>query len=271
MVSLDHFANHFLAQQLLDAFGNEVEVVPILLEEDKMIDVRDLNLIVCSSKIIVEKIEKKVNKNIPIIPVRRSINLNKLSELVSLDTGEKVLLVSNHLYAAEETISHLRKIGVDHIDFIPYYPGSGVKALDIAVTTGGSHLVPEGVKNIIDIGIRVIDISSIVEIFIKLNLPMENLSLISAKYTKEMIRLTKYNSETNKILKAMFEVTNDGIAALDVSGNIFFCNQQFAEYLGYKHSQMISKNIVEVIMDRAIIDIILESSHRSNEFLEIKN
>jgi len=271
MVSLDHSANRFLTQQLSDVFEDEVEVIPILLEEDKLIDVEDIDLIACSSKVIVEKIEEKSNRKIPIIPVRRTINLSKLSEVVSLDAGEKVLLVSNHLDAAEETISLLQKIGIEHIDFIPYFPGADVKALDIAVTTGGIHLVPDGVKNVIDIGIRVIDISSIIEIFFKLNLPTEDLHLISAKYTKEMIRLTKYNSETNKILKAMFEVTNDGIAALDVSGNIFFCNHKFAEYLGYKHSQIISRNIVEVIRDREVIDLILDSNQKHNEFVEIKS
>lgn len=271
MVTVDHLVNGPLSEQLKDVFGDEVEVVSIYLNDCDFIDVKDLDLIVCSSKVIEKDVQDKINGEVPIVSVRRTINLNNLSEVISLDSGKKVLLASNHLYSANETIKLLKGLGIDHIQFIPFYPGCNESILDIAVTPGGKHIVPRGVKRVIDIGVRIIDISSIIEIFLKLNLPTENLPILSAKYTKEMIRLNKFNSESNKMLKAMFEVTNDGIAALDVSGNIFFCNQKFVDFLGYKDNQLVSRNIVEIIKDKDIIDIILDSHHRNNEIVEINN
>ena len=271
MITVDHTVNQPLREQLIDVFKNEVEVISIYLDDCNYINTKNIDLVVASSKILEDKIKEKINKDIPIVSVRRTINLNNLSEAIGLDTGKNVLLVSNYLQSAKETIDLLKELGIDHIRYYPYYPGCNQEILDTAITPGGLHIIPNGVKRVIDIGVRIIDISSIIEIFLKLNLPTENIPMLSAKYTKDMIRLNKFNSETNKMLRAMFEVTNDGIAALDVSGNIFFCNQKFREIIGYKDEPVISKNIVEIVSDNKLIDIFLEKNQKNNVFVNIND
>lgn len=271
MITVDHTVNQPLKEQLVDVFKNEVEVISIYLDDCSYINTENIDLVVASSKILEDKIKNKINKDIPIVSVRRTINLNNLSETIGLDTGKNVLLVSNYLQSAKETIDLLKELGIDHIRYHPYYPGCNQEILDTAITPGGLHIIPNGVKRVIDIGVRIIDISSIIEIFLKLNLPTENIPMLSAKYTKDMIRLNKFNSETNKMLRAMFEVTNDGIASLDVSGNIFFCNQKFREIIGYKDEPVISKNIVEIVKDNKLIDIFLEKNQKNNVFVNINN
>lgn len=271
MVTVDHLANDALCKQLMDVFGNEVEIISVLLDECETIDVKDLDLVVSSSKLIENSVKAKISKEIPIVSVKRTIDVSNISELIGLDAGERVLLVSNLPSIANETIRLLKELGIEHIEFIPYYPGCNVGVLDVAVTAGGRHLVPKGVKRIIDIGLRIIDISSIIEIFLKLNLSTEDLPILSARYNKEMIKLNKYHSELNKMLKATFEVTNDGIVALDMNGDIFFCNNKFIDLLGYKNSQIMSKNISEIIKDKNIIDIILDLNHRNSEIINVNN
>lgn len=271
LVTVDHLVNSALTKQLMNVFKNKVEIVQKYLHDSDVIDVKGMDIVLCSSKAIEKDVKAKINQNIPIMPLRRTIDLKNISELISLDTGLEVLLVNNYLSTANETIEILKKLGVDHIKFIPYYPGCNENIRDIAVTPGGRHLVPKGVKKVIDIGLRIIDISSIIEIFLKLNLPTEELPILSAEYSKEMIRMNKYLYESNKMLKAMFEVTNDGIAALDINGNIFFCNDKFSHLLGYNSSQLISMNITEIIKNDKIIDIMLDSGQRNNEIVNINN
>jgi len=271
LVTVDHLVNSALTKQLMNVFKNKVEIVQKYLHDSDVIDVKGMDIVLCSSKAIEKDVKAKINQNIPIMPLRRTIDLKNISELISLDTGLEVLLVSNYLSTANETIEILKKLGVDHIKFIPYYPECNENIRDIAVTPGGSHLVPKGVKKVIDIGLRIIDISSIIEIFLKLNLPTEELVILSAEYSKEMIRMNKYLYESNKMLKAMFEVTNDGIAALDMKGNIFFCNDKFSHLLGYNSSELISINITEIIKNNKIVDIMLDSGQRNNEIVNINN
>lgn len=165
LVTVDHLVNSALTKQLMNVFKNKVEIVQKYLHDSDVIDVKGMDIVLCSSKAIEKDVKAKINQNIPIMPLRRTIDLKNISELISLDTGLEVLLVSNYLSTANETIEILKKLGVDHIKFIPYYPGCNENIRDIAVTPGGSHLVPKGVKKVIDIGLRIIDISSIIEIF----------------------------------------------------------------------------------------------------------
>jgi len=271
MVTVDHLVNAALTKQLKDIFGSEVEIESAFLKESDIIDTKNVDIVVCSSKAVEKEVKSKMTYEVPLVSVKRTIELKHISELISLNTGEEVLLVSNYPSTANETIELLKEMGIDHIKFIPYYPGCKETIRDIAVTPGGKHIVPKGVKRIIDIGLKIIDISSIIEIFLKLNLPTEELPILSAEYSKEMIRFNKYLSDSNKMLKAMFEVTNDGIAALDVSGNIFFCNNKFAELIGYKNEQLISMNITELINDNNIVDIMMDQQQRNNEIVNVNN
>mgnify|MGYP000194268142 FL=1 len=271
MVTVDHLVNAALTKQLKDIFGSEVEIESAFLKESDIIDTKNVDIVVCSSKAVEKEVKSKMTYEVPLVSVKRTIELKHISELISLNTGEEVLLVSNYPSTANETIELLKEMGIDHIKFIPYYPGCKEPIRDIAVTPGGKHIVPKGVKRIIDIGLKIIDISSIIEIFLKLNLPTEELPILSAEYSKEMIRFNKYLSDSNKMLKAMFEVTNDGIAALDVSGNIFFCNNKFAELIGYKNEQLISMNITELINDNNIVDIMMDQQQRNNEIVNVNN
>lgn len=275
VVSVDYLVNRTISAQLKDIFENKIEVLSILLDECETIDVTGLDLIVSSSIIIEDRVRAKMNVDIPVVSARRTINYNNLSELISLDDDEKVLLVSNHLSSAKETIDLLKEFGIEHIQFVPYYPGSDEVILDIAVTPGGVHLIPTGVKRVINIGVKIVDISTIVEILLKLGLPTDSIPFLSAKNSKEMIQFSKSNIESNKMLKAMFEVTNDGIAALDVGGNIFFYNQRFVNFLGYKDryedSKMMLLNITEVIEDNKLVDYLLDSREINHEIFEINN
>ncbi|MCR1898893.1 sigma 54-interacting transcriptional regulator [Irregularibacter muris] len=269
MVTVDFHANIVLSQQLREAFGDQVEVVPVLLHDCDVIDTEGMDLIVCSSELIEKSVRAKINQEVPLVSVKRTINVMNVLELFSLDREEKVLLVSNLPSIAQETIKLLKELGIEHVEFVPHYPGYNGPVYDIAVTAGGKHLVPQGVKRIIDIGLRVIDTSSIIEIFLKLDLPTKELHILSEKYSKEMIHLNAYHNEMNNMLKAMFQVSNDGIAALDTEGSIFFYNHKFAELIGYKGRRLIFRNIMDLIEDESIIDILLDVQDRNHEIVNI--
>ena len=271
MVSVDHFVNKALSEQLNAAFQYEVEVIPIFLREQDKIDTTNLDLIVCTSEALIDEIKKKATDEIPIIAVKRTINLKNISELINLNDGERVLVVNNHVQTTYETINELKKLGVNHLEFIPYYPGSENTVEKIAVTPGGAHLVPSYVERIIDLGVRLIELSSVIEIFMELNLPKSHLKNISERYSMELINVNLNNIEINKMLKGIFNVTNDGIAALDLSGNVFFANEKFAKLLDYNYNDLLSKNITDIISSRNIIDKILGPEHVEHELVRVKD
>lgn len=266
LISLDRVISQSFTNQLNDILKNEVIIKSYLLE-DSEIDLSDCDLVICSSKAIFEKVRNITPQSIKVIVVRRAINLAKLSEVISLRAGQRALVVSNLHHTAMETIDLLKELGIDYIDYIPYYPGAEFVDAEVAITAGGGHLVPAGIRKVIDLGVKVIDVSTIAEILVNLNLPLENTNILTARYAKEMISLNKYNGELNNMLKAMLDTSHDGILAVDGNGFIIFYNQVAKELLGISNENVISKNIIDIIDDKKLWGIALDHNDRTNEMI----
>ena len=116
-----------------------------------------------------------VNKYIPkgvktIIP-SVTITNSQYDQIISIPKGATVMVVNDCYKTAIDTIVLLHNLEIDHLNYIPYYPNiKNIPNIDIAITPGESQYVPTCVKQIFDIGHRVIDADTLAEIAISLNL-----------------------------------------------------------------------------------------------------
>lgn len=135
---------------------------------------------------------KECCSNSTILVARRSINYHEVDKLLKIAAGTNVLLVNDLPDSTNKTIALLQTIGIDHINYHPYYPQmTGCPHLKTAVTPGEKELVPDFVENIIDIKTRLIDITTIVEVLLQLGFLHLYADFLSANYVRDIIRLTK--------------------------------------------------------------------------------
>lgn len=87
--------------------------------------------------------------------------------------------------------------------------------------------MPRCIEKIIDVGIRTIDISTIVEIMLRLGLPDEKMHQVTAKYVKDLIALTReinhlnYNNESmRREMETVVQTVDEGIITLDACDNV---------------------------------------------------
>lgn len=135
---------------------------------------------------------------------RRAINYDRVEEILHLPAGTNVLLVNDYPSTAEDVIASLQMLGFDYLNYYPYAPGMidpGVA--EVAITPGETELVPPSIEEVINIESRQIDITSVVEILLKLNMMSEYADFLSAKYVRDMIETIKdnfhYKNETIKL------------------------------------------------------------------------
>ena len=68
-----------------------------------------------------------------------------------------------------EATATLNQLGVNHISFIPFYPGAEpVEGVTMAVTPDEERYVPQGVEHVMNIGHRCLTSETMIEAALKL-------------------------------------------------------------------------------------------------------
>lgn len=234
------------------------------------------DLIVMSSKILEEEMAEFISPGCPVLIAKRSLNIENTEKLFGIPKGTKVFFVNDIRENVFGCIESLKEIGIDYLDFIPYYPGCRIyQTANIAITAGEAALVPDNVEKVIDLGARIIDISSIIEILKHFDLMDEKLQLVSAKYKETMIRFSNnlyhlFNeaSSMNQYLARILNQINDGIIAFSGSGIISIFNEKSKTIFGY-HSA--GEMIQSSIADKSIRGYLLDMEDMSDKLFHLDN
>ena len=168
-----------------------------------------------------------------VLVARRSLNHSELENILQIPKGEKVLFVDVNKYLAENAVSLLEDLGINHIEMYPYYPGKeNSPYANYAITTGESHLVPAYIRYIIDLGYSKIDLTTITEIMLRFDIMDERVNKLSSRYiqdfvysSKKVVNTLKENNNIMKQLNTILDVINDGIIGLDKKCKIMFSNE----------------------------------------------
>lgn len=193
VISISRNTGIACTNQLRHLLGNCVNIAYYCLAETPPSDLSS-DLVVFTSPEAASEIA--IRSQIPQLVARRSINYHYVDKLFAIPSGSDVMLVNDLPSSANETIALLQTLGITHINYHPYAPQMNyVPPCKIAVTPGESQFVPKSVTTVIDIQTRLIDITTIVEILLKLNLLKLYADFLSANYVQEIIRLIKNKSD----------------------------------------------------------------------------
>ncbi len=265
-----------LVSQLESLLSGYVEIISYA--SDFGIDrVIKADLVVISSRLIISEVMPHIDSNCPIILARRALNISNIDKLFSIPEAAPVLIVNDTPETAYEVTDLLKEIGIDHIKLVPYYPDCNIEiSPTIAVTPGETIYVPDYIEETIDIGPRIIDLTTIVEILEKLNLLDEKAHFVSAKYMETIVRLGrqlyKSISESNKVNDYLIRVlnqVNDGIIAFNKDGKITVFNQKSEEIFKLRKSYVINKNISHIIHEKEILDFLMNNETSDDQLFKI--
>ncbi|TCP29597.1 transcriptional regulator with PAS, ATPase and Fis domain [Scopulibacillus darangshiensis] len=211
-------------------------------------------LVLISSRIVFTMAKPYLSQDTSYIIADRTINFAKIRQLLELPKGSKVLLVSDIKEAAEETVLILKEAGID-LDFKPFYPNARYdQAVRVAITPGESELTPPSVERTIDVGSRIIDISSIMEVFTHFNMPNAAFRQLSARYMQSLLHVTDQLSQEilqtkllRNSLKQVVDYSDDAMLLLTKDGLINVINQKATDILNLDGSDVLGKPMTSSI------------------------
>lgn len=159
----------------------------------------------------------------------RTILHDKMDKMLMLPRREPILFVNDSCRSAQEGIENLKKIGFDFLDYVPYYPGSSVnlRGINIAVTPGEMDKMPKGIEEVYDIGVRIIDFSSIIRILRKLSLLDDRVQQFADLYIESVMdfarRVSNVANETTLLTKTV---------RTEIIGKGYYAKYQFDDIVG---------------------------------------
>ncbi|MEG0050812.1 MAG: sigma 54-interacting transcriptional regulator [Terrisporobacter sp.] len=253
IISFGRHTGFSIKNQLEYVFDKQV-IIECLNLENVLDRKMDCDLLIFSSEEVKNNCNTEVYNDSKYLVLRRVIRHEYIDEILRVPRGKEVLIVNDTESSCKEAIGQLNIQGLDHIKYFPYYPGiESYKDLDVAITPGESHLIPEGIKTVIDIKSRHMDITSLIEVLMKLNSMDKYGSKVSSYFYRDMISISKkYIDRSQETTKLKDLVTNlldnqkNGIIYTNVENQVVVLNEEALKLLNIKRKDILSKNIYDI-------------------------
>ena len=237
-------------------FGELVET-SIYSLEDKTIDkLKKSDLYVVSSSAY-EYIDEKFLKNKNLVIVDYTISKERKSFLKNFPKGTKAIFFNVSQKMCMEAIAMMYHLGVNNIEFIPAYPDmENFPKNNLIITPAETKLLPkeaEG-RDIIDIGHRILDANTIIEIALKLEFE----HILYYKKIKEYLDTVATNDYSlNKILEKatqsesqlgiLMGILDIAIIGVDKDNFICSCNEGAEKILNRKSINLIGNSACDIL------------------------
>ena len=217
---------------------------PARLEEDVV-------LVMLKSKVL--EVEGYVPDTSRILVVQRTVREGAVEPLLSLPEGTRVLVVNDAPETTLETVAFLYQVGLRHLRLIPYDPDKPVDCL-LATTPGEAHLVPPPISMIVDLGNRVIDISTFLEIINRLGLECAEVSRRLVLYAESTVNVAGGIKEQQRQLflqkaqlESVVDLAKEGLLLLDVQGRILVANAAMRDLLKLEGDACLGRKAAKVL------------------------
>ncbi|PAB60014.1 sigma 54-interacting transcriptional regulator [Anaeromicrobium sediminis] len=232
--------------------------------------IRDDLVILSSEAVKNDLLELKLlDTTCEIVTAQRTVSYDFIDKIVLLSPDTEVLLVNDDPESTYESIEILKRIGIDYLKYIPYYPGikESFKKVNIAITPGEVDKVPGFVEEIYDIGTRIMDFTTITKILSRLDILNEKAGIFSQKYLEKIInvakRLAKSRNEIlelNNHLHLVMDGLNDGLLVYSKNGNVSVLNENLKKLLKLGYRKAIGKSVNNVIYNKNLLSFLMDKN-----------
>ena len=237
VVALDPLAGASYTKEVRDLFDEYAEVVGYSVRDGSAAGVlprADLFAISTDAYGSAEEEARHVPIDSQIMSIEVTFYWETLKKLFEIPQGTKVLFVNVTSNMAREAITQLSSLGVNHLQFIPYYPGAVLEEpVDIAVTPGESRFVPPSVKTVIDCDHRPCSYGMMVEIALRLGLEylpetesfMNYAKVVASNHYSFDLMYAKSRRQESQ-MHILAESLDEGLIGVNETGDIFVCNKK---------------------------------------------
>lgn len=260
-----------LASDLKLVFQDDIEVSKIDLQDLKEDEMIDADAILLMRHSTVEFLKNHVRDPQKLIIVTRTITEEMIFRIYDIPKGSRVLVVNDMPETTADTIVMLHRLGINHLDLIPYEPGiTDLSEINAVITPGESQRVPDGLSNIVDIGDRRLDIMTMLDVMTVLNLGTDKHKQALIRYSDTTLEMhtgikDRYKDSyiLNEVMKQILDLQSTGLLVTDAEYQINYYNVEMERIIRKSiksHSSMtdyFSPQILSALLSSSFDDDLL--------------
>ena len=240
IIALDPRAGRSYGRDVESLFGDVAEVSVFSVMDGSAMGVLErADLFAASTDAFgsAEELARHVPMGCQTMAVEASFRWSGLRKLKEIPAGSRVLFVNMTETMAREAIAQLEQLGVNHVRWIPFYPGAELEEdVHIAVTPDEMRYVPPSIETKIDVGQRACTSGMMIEIALRLGL--EHLletekfrryfqSIATSNYSFDQMFAKSIRLESQ--FHILMEILSDGVIGVNEKDEIFACNRHAEE------------------------------------------
>ena len=245
LVSGSHSTQKSLTEQLRGFLPGDVPILPYFFYEDEKVPEGKYFTVFSSQEVYDDFSAVGLHHLVKeyIITTRTMFN-NQLDKILTLPRNQNILLVNDSQVSALESIKHLKDIGFDFLQLVPYYPGcpSVPKDITIAITPGEIDKVPPGIDAVYNIGTRIMDFPTVVKIMSHYGILEQKTQDYANLYLSSIIdfakRVSNIADEASKVMKTVRR---------ELIGTGYFAKYHFNDIIGESEKIQKTKAVAQKI------------------------
>ncbi len=240
--------------QLSKIFSDTVEFVTYSFEQSTKEAFENIDALLISTYSQYEVLEKHIDRSVNVVICRLTLSRSGYNLLKHNTLEKRAALVNLNFEMCIETIATLYQLGFSDYELLPIYPNMlHAPEVNYAITTGEACHVPKSIDKVIDLGHRVIDKNTIVDLAIALDLEDVLTEKAVLDYFSKLVSYNRgydYFISKSKVSKnqfnALLSIMEKGVIGFGAQGRIESFNDEAKRLLNLK-AHHLGKPITEVI------------------------
>lgn len=236
------------------------------------------DLALVPSQEVGERIRKYLLPHTPVIIVRRTVSREAWERIVMIPSRAEVLVVNTYWQMAIQTISVLYELGLRNVKLIPFdnTKSDSYAHIRYAITVNERDYVPKHIANIIEIGPRLVNVSSLFDILTTLNLVATETLAILRGHERDMmplnpgfVEMLNQFHETHASVSGTLDMLDDAALIFDADYHVHIYNKKMTEVFPPSEHQLINLPLVNLFPER-LLPMLMDRSPIRDELIHIK-
>ena len=243
LLTIDEKIALFFKQELENIFGNILEVKYYTPNDNRQEKIHQSDLILYTDPSILIELMDIIKCDCPILMMRRTISKKAVEKLMNIPSKSRCLVANINSFMSNETLATIYQLGFKNIALIPFYPDMKdfPQNADYIITHEKYNYLSESSGIIVDIGNRIFDINTVLDILSILDIDSNTSEKIILEYSLKIPNLWKgvnYTLENKRILSSQWRILLDelseGVMIVDDKNKVTLLNDAFKNIIKIK-------------------------------------